>query len=205
MSEKQKVPQGLNWIIAILCLGILGGIISLILGAIIPLGGIFSGLLGSIFVISSIVMSIIIFYGIIKRNKTLYVVALIWFIAEIIISAASLAISSIFLYLLFIWYFLKRKDYFEQKQLNFDDPAVKKQEKILKIGIIAWLVISIVIYSALPQIYEINRLATVMPGYGRMNVTDALELCREKQTADKDFCLYNMVEMKRKPKRPSMG
>ena len=59
-----------------------------------------------------------------------------------------------------------------------------------------------VIYSTLPEINEqindVNRIATVMPGYGRLDVPDALALCRQKQPADKDFCLYNMVEMKRR-------
>jgi len=203
MDNKPKIPKGLSWIRSILILGIVGGIIALILkNTFIPIIGIFGGLVGDIFIVVSILVTFIIVVGITKRKEYTYNISLIWFAVQILVSIASFVISfnfmdlmRIFLYLLFIWYMMKMRDYFFHRDIPFDheNPVIKKQEKIMKYGILLFIIIMV----AAPQLSEIYMVAMIMPGFGKLEVSDALNMCREKNQNEMDFCIYYLVKLKR--------
>lgn len=216
MADKQNIPKGLSWIKAILVLGIIGGVLSLILKKIIFSSvGFLSGTLGDIFIIISLVIMILIWVGIHKRIDSFYKLALIWFGLEILLSLITLITSlfslesfnqlsipliRILLNSLFVWYLLKRKDYFYAKEqlFNLEDPIIQSQEKIFKRILIAIFIIYLVFAMVGPKAFEMYQMVTIMKGVADKEVPVALDLCRAKSPSDKDYCIYKIVEFKKK-------
>ncbi|MFH1210950.1 MAG: hypothetical protein V1645_03460 [archaeon] len=219
MPKKQKLPDGLRWIRVLLVLGIVGNIISLILRRTlftnIALFGFLSGPLGDIFIIISLVVTILILVGINKRVYSLYKLALVWFSLSVLVSAIYFVttlfnlesfnqiyspVFSILFDSLFLWYLLKRKDYFynNKKPFNFEDPTNLKQEKVFKRTFIGAFIIFLVLGVVGPQLFEMYQLFTVMNGVTGKDVPTALDLCRAKSPLNKDYCVYKVVELNKK-------
>ena len=215
MAEKQKIPEGLVNIKALLILFIIGGVLLLLLNKSLLIGaGLFSGFIGDIFIVISLVVMILIVVGINKRSYTLYKLALIWFslmiledVIYVIIQLFNLEYFNQLLGVaphlsfmcLFMWYLLKRKDYFVDKYqpFNFDDPIVQKQEKTFKRAVIGiFIILFIIIF--LPKTTDLYKTITIMKGVYDKDVPTALELCRSKNIADRDFCIYEIVKSKNK-------
>lgn len=212
MVGKENIPTGLSWIKAILILSIIGGFFSLILKKTIFYNNTFmGGAFGDILIITSIVIMILIIFGINKRIDTFYKLALIWFSIEILISLITIItgafniksanqitapIIKILLNSLFIWYLSKRKDYFySKKPFNKEDQKTKREEKIFKKSLIIIIIIYVVFAMIGQAAYETYKTATIMKEIKGKEVPEALNLCREKSSTDKDYCIYKIVEL----------
>ena len=216
MEEKQENPKGLVWIEAILGLGIIGGVLSLILKKVIFTSIDFlKGTLWDVLIIFSIILMFLMIIGIRKRIAAFYIIILVWFGLDIVFSLISFfdhlfslesanqiiyPIIKIALNSLFIWYLSRRKEYFVKGQslVKLDVPLFKKQEKRFRKFLVLIFIVYIILMLIGPKTFELYKTVKVMKNIADKDVPTALQLCREKDPDDRDFCIFKIVEYNRR-------
>lgn len=163
----------------------------------------------------SVIITSLVLFGVYKRIKWTYYLAFISFIIGILVSFGSIIwnlvslkftvlipyIFNIATNSLFIWYFIKRKEYFLDKSynLNFSNPDIQKQEKIFKRLIIIFIVLYFVLLIVVSVFITATQLSSSLTLVNEINKRDpssALKFCEAKTNLkEKDICLFTFVQL----------
>ncbi|MGM5488835.1 MAG: hypothetical protein ACQESG_07850 [Nanobdellota archaeon] len=149
--------------------------------------------------ISLVVMGLIVI-GLFMGKPFFRSLAIIWFNVEILFhlvlmvetgGSLVLAIAGILMNAFFIWYLVRREDYFEGK-FDLAHPIIQREERIFMVAVIGLVVISFVIGFIIPQVVAFYQEVTVMNDISGKDVPEALEICRNGTYTD--YCIFTVVE-----------